>query len=102
MLSIEINLQPNLEEKIKYLLQRNANKNLFFSDLISFKITELTKANKNIEIDLRKYEKKYNISSESFYNMFESGKYDDSDDYLIWSGIYELLLENKEELSKLL
>ena len=43
-----------------------------------YKISELEKANTSIKIDLRKYEIKYNLSSEDFYNKFE-----DEDDFMI-------------------
>ncbi len=101
MLSLQIDKQPQLEERVKYLLSKYSDTNLFFSDLVSYKISELERAITNIEKDLRKYEKKYFMTSEEFYKEFEKGNFGDEDDYMIWSGIYELNLKNKTELIKL-
>ena len=69
--------------------------------MLHFKISELEKANTSIKIDLRKFEIKYNLKSEEFYNKFEAGKFGDEDDFMIWAGIYEFYIDNKKELSKI-
>lgn len=46
--------------------------------------------------DLEKFELKYNMSSEQFYNKFEAGELGDDGDFFEWSSIYEnALLFNK-------
>ena len=101
MFDLQINLEPHIEQRIKYLINKNPNKEKLFTDLISYKIAELEKALFEMEKDLRKYEKQYQISSEVFYQLFEDGKYGDEDDYMIWAGLYELSQNNKNELIKL-
>ena len=57
---------------------------------------------KNVEIDFAFFENKYSISTAEFYKNFQKGKYDDSnDDFIQWSGEYEIWLGHKEELDKL-
>ena len=51
-----------------------------------------------IQIDLNKYK----IKTPKFYEKFEEGKRGDSKDFIIWSGIYELQLDSKKRLSKLI
>lgn len=38
------------------------------------------------------------MSSENFYTKFEKGEVDDSHDFMIWAGIYEMQLESKIKL----
>ena len=100
-MTLNIDLQPQTEQKLKHIFANPKDAEHFFQDFISYKVAELEKANFNIEKDLRKYELKYNLSSEDFYQQFEAGKFGDEDDFMIWSGIYEMLLENKTELKKI-
>ena len=101
MLTLNLKLQPDIERKLNYLISKQGNIELFFKDFLSYKIAQLEKAIFNIEKDLRKFERKYNISSHVFYQQFEAGKLGDEDDYMVWSGIYEMLQENRTELKKI-
>ena len=49
-----------------------------------------------------KFEEKHNMKSTEFYKKFENGELGDSKDFVIWSGIYELQLDSKQKLSKLI
>ena len=100
-MALTLKLQPYLEERIKYLLSKQGDSDKFFNEILQYKISEMEKAIFNIEKDLRKFEKKYNQSSSEFYKRFESGELGDEDDYMIWAGIYETYIKNKEELKKL-
>ena len=42
------------------------------------------------------------MTSEDFYNKFEKGEADDSSDFIIWAGIYEMQLNSKNELRDIL
>ncbi len=42
------------------------------------------------EQDLRGYEKRFGMDSESFYRRFESGELGDAMDFFEWSGVYEM------------
>ena len=39
--------------------------------------------------------------SDSFYEKFLQGDLNDDEDFMIWSGLYELLIENKNKLCEL-
>lgn len=101
MMTLNIDLQPETEQRLNYLMSKQKNVEHFFKDFIIYKISQLEKAIFNIEKDLRKYERKYKLPSQEFYQQFEAGKFGDEDDYMIWSGIYEMLQENKTELKKI-
>ncbi len=101
MLTFEINLHHQIEKRLKFLIEKYANKKAFFKELISYQIKQLEQAIFNIEKDLRQYEKQYQLSSKEFYELFTQGKYGDEDDYMIWSGLYELNKKNKSELKQL-
>jgi spore coat polysaccharide biosynthesis protein SpsF (cytidylyltransferase family) len=64
--------------------------------------TELKKAMLNIRLDLRQFEQKYQQSSETFYQQFTNGKLDDSEDFILWAGIYEMLQDNKRQLEAII
>ncbi len=101
MMTLNIELQPEIEQRLNYLISKHNDIEHFFKDFIIYKISQLEKAIFNIEKDLRKYERKYKLSSQVFIKQFEAGKFGDEDDYMIWSGIYEMLQENKTELKKI-
>lgn len=42
------------------------------------------------EQDLRVFEQRYQMTSESFYFQFEAGEVGDDVDFFEWSGLYEL------------
>ena len=101
MITLNLKLQPDIEQRLNYLISKKGDIDLFFKDFLTYKISQLEKAIFNMEKDLRKYERKYKLTSQEFYHQFEAGKFGDEDDYMVWSGIYELLQENKTELKKI-
>ena len=67
--------------------------------MLHFKINDLKKGIRNIELDLRHFEKKYETDSQQFFNDFIAGNIsDNNDDFIQWSGEYEILLDFKREL----
>lgn len=97
---LKLDLKPSLEKKAKILLGEDSNK--IFEKILSIEIEERKKAIKNIKNDLELFEKKYNMSTEEFYQKWTKGEFDDdNDDYFKWSGEYEILKEAKSELEKL-
>ncbi len=42
------------------------------------------------ERDLRTFEERFGMDSESFYRRFESGELGDATDFFEWSGLYEM------------
>ncbi len=51
-----------------------------------------------MQFALQKYETKYNMTSKEFYRKLENGEVGDDRDFVMWSGIYELLLDSKKQL----
>ncbi len=49
---------------------------------------------------LLSYEQQYQISSEEFYAQYQTGKLQDSTDFVEWSGDYQHYLELKTELEE--
>jgi hypothetical protein len=51
---------------------------------------------------LKIYEEKYNMSSVLFYDKFKKGEVDDSADFMIWAGVYEIKVKSKKRLVAIL
>jgi hypothetical protein len=101
MLNLDIVLQPETEQKMKRILDQYPDKEVFFQDIIKNQINELKNGIHNIEIDLKEFEQRYHLSSEDFYHKFKNGKLGDQEDFMLWSGIYEMQLQNKKKLVEL-
>ena len=78
-----------------------SDKDAFFRDVINYQIKRLQAEQINIQADLYDFEKKYGILSKNFYIQYKSGKKSDDEDTLIWAGIYEMFMENKQKLSEI-
>ena len=64
-------------------------------------ITELKSAILNLRLDLKVFEERYGRASVDFYEEFSRGAGGDSEEYLLWAGLYELLTENEQRLASL-
>ncbi len=98
---IQLTLSNNTEKKLKKVLSLQRNQENFFLKVISDQINELKKGIINIEKDLRGFENKYKMDTKAFYKKFKKGEINDESDFMIWSGIYEMLLRDKQKLQKL-
>jgi len=68
---------------------------------IDYHIDELQKGFLNMEMQMAKYEKQYRMTTKEFYNRFISNNLEEhNEDFLSWSGIYEIWLENKNDLEE--
>ncbi|HLP49095.1 MAG TPA: hypothetical protein VK469_24345 [Candidatus Kapabacteria bacterium] len=101
MLNLDFVLQPKTEQRIKRILDQYQDKEVFFQDIIKNQINELKNEIHNIEIDLKEFEERYHLSSEDFYNRFTNGELGDDEDFMLWSGIYEMQLDNQKKLLEL-
>lgn len=101
MLNIQLAIQPQTEQRLRKILNDTQDIEAFAQGIINYQITELQKAILNIQLDLQSYEKNYQMSSDSFYEKFLQGDLNDDEDFMIWSGLYELLIENKNKLCEL-
>jgi len=101
MIKLSFELQPETEQKFTRIMEQYSDKEEFFQDIIRYQVDELKNSIRNIEIDLRELEQKYCLSSEEFYRKFTNGELGDEEEYILWSGIYEIQLENKKKLIEL-
>lgn len=97
---ITLEIQNNNKNRVKQLLKLYKGKHDdLVSAMLQFKINDLKKGIRNIELDLRHFEEKYETDSQQFYDDFIAGnKSDTNDDFIQWSGEYETLLDFKREL----
>jgi hypothetical protein len=101
MLNFQLAIQPQTEQRLRKILDDTQDVEAFAQGIINYQITELQKAILNIQLDLQSYEKNYQMPSDSFYEKFLQGDLNDDEDFMIWSGLYELLIENKNKLCEL-
>ena len=101
MIDLKLDLKDETEEKLKKILAQYSDKEIFAKNIIGYETSELKKAIVNIQVDLRNFEKKYNLSSDEFSQKFETGKLGDDEDYIIWAGLYEMLTKNVKRLAEL-
>jgi hypothetical protein len=101
MLNFQLAIQPQTEQRLRKILNNTQDYEAFAQGIINYQITELQKAILNIQLDLQSYEKNYQMPSDSFYEKFLQGDLNDDEDFMIWSGLYELLIENKNKLCEL-
>jgi hypothetical protein len=104
MLTLELDVQT--ENRFSKLLNINgSNYSRLINSMFDYRINELKKGIRNIELDLLSYEKKYNIKSLDFYTDYENGLFGESshsNEFMIWSSEYESYIEFQNELKQLL
>ncbi|HLC15337.1 MAG TPA: hypothetical protein VJL89_03825 [Thermodesulfovibrionia bacterium] len=101
MLSLNLHVQPQTEQKIKKILTYTKDEETFAQSIIAYQIAELQKGILNLNLDLKQFEEKYQMPTEKFYQQFEQGVLDDNEDFIVWAGIYEMLASNKQRLNEL-
>ena len=101
---ITVNLDSSTENKFQKLLGLyKGNYNDMFKGFLQYKIIELKRGIRNIEMDFTYFEQKYDIPTKTFYRKFSNGEIEEHyDDYLKWSGEYEVCKEFKNELKLLI
>ncbi len=102
MINLQLDINPKTEQRLKKVIETVHEQEIFAQNLIGYHISELKKAILKIRLDLKKFEDTYQISTEAFYTRFQNGKTDDREDYMIWSGLYEMLQDNELSLQELL
>ena len=101
MLDLHLEVKPQTAEKLKRVLELHTNQETFAQNIIAYQIAELKKAILNLRLDLKTFEKRHNRTSADFYDEFSKGATGDSEEYMLWAGLYELLAENEERLTSL-
>jgi hypothetical protein len=101
MLNLQLQIQPQTEQRLKRILAFTHDQEVFAQNIIAYQIAELKKGILNIRLDLKQFEEQYQLDSEIFYQQFEEGQLEDSEDYLLWAGLYEMLHKNTARLQEL-
>ncbi|MEB3190679.1 MAG: hypothetical protein VKL42_10095 [Snowella sp.] len=102
MLDFHLSVQPETEQRLKIILNSVENEENFAQGIINDQIARLQRAILNLRLDLKVFEQKYQTTSEQFYQEFSQGIVADEEDFIIWSGLYEMLCQNKIQLQKLI
>ncbi len=101
MFNLQLQVDPKTEQRLKTILAHMQNEETFAQNIIAYQIAELQKSLLNIRLDLKGFEEKYKQPSEKFYHLYEQGQTDDSEDTMLWAGLYEMLRNNEERLREL-
>ncbi|RWX43537.1 hypothetical protein H206_02718 [Candidatus Electrothrix aarhusensis] len=102
MFNLQLHISPKTEQRLKAILAHAQDQETFAQNIISYQITELQKGIVNIRLDLKKFEEKYKQPTEEFYQQYTQGQTDDSEDAMLWAGLYEMLRDNENQLRELL
>ncbi len=102
MTKITIELDNDLAQKAEKLVDSYKNKNTLFERFIGNYKSEIEDEINAIEEDLKKFEQKYDMSSILFHDKFKKGEVDDSADFMIWAGVYEMQLDSEKRFIAIL
>ncbi len=102
---LTLDLDKKTENRFAKLLNLyGKNYNQLINAMIDYRINELRKGIKNIELDFSTFERKYNMKSSEFYKKYQKGEFEEEshcNDFMIWSGEYESYIEFKNELEQI-
>ena len=101
MFNLQLHIDPKTEQRLKTILAHTENEETFAQNIIAYQVSELRKSLLNIRLDLQSFEEKYKQSTEAFYQEYEQGLTDDSEDAMLWAGLYEMLRHNERRLQEL-
>jgi hypothetical protein len=101
MLDFYLSVQPKTEQRLKIILNSIEDEENFAQSIINDQVARLQRAILNLRLDLKVFEQKYQIKSEQFYQEFSQSILADEEDFMIWSGLYEMLSQNEIQLQKL-
>ncbi|MCI5211685.1 MAG: hypothetical protein D3910_23550 [Candidatus Electrothrix sp. ATG2] len=101
MFNLQLQVDAKTEQRLKTILAHIQNEEIFAQNIIAYQVSELQKSLLNIRLDLKGFEEKYNQSTEDFYQQYEQGLTDDSEDAMLWAGLYEMLRDNERRLQEL-
>ncbi len=100
---LNIRLQETTEQKLNnYVSVYSGNYDKMFNNFLSYRAVQLQKAIRLMKIDIEHFEQKYSMTSDKFYDLFESGKLgDENSDFYEWSGEYEAYKDYQKEIKYL-
>ncbi len=94
MESVVLDLQEHIAKKLNsYVELFGGSSNLFFGDFFAYHIRRIKRDISRLQKELNKFEKKYNLSSQIFYEKFNNNEFGDEKEFLLWAGIFELQTE---------
>jgi len=102
MINLQLDIHPQTEKQLKKVMSYHQDQEIFAQNFLNYHIAELKRGIMNIRLDLKQFEKNYQISTKKFYDEFENGERHDNKDYIIWAGLYEMYCENKLQLKEFL
>lgn len=102
MSQVTIDLNSEIAGKLKSYIQAIGSEELLFEKFFDFHKNRLKREIARLQIDIVDFEKKYNMTSKDFIEKFDRGLLGDENDYMIWSGIFEMQKDSKEKLSRLI
>ena len=82
MTQVTIELDKHIAEQWNNLVRLLGDQNLLFSDFIDYHKKNIQREIARMQIDLSSYEDKYKMSSDVFYDKFERGELEDSNDFI--------------------
>jgi len=104
MLNIELDAQT--ENRLNKLLNiYDSNYAKLINSMFDYRINELRKGLRTIELDFQFYENKFNMKTADFYDNYEKGIFEEQshiNEFMIWSSEYETYLNFQNELKQLL
>jgi hypothetical protein len=101
MLNFQFSVQPQTEQRLKKILNSVQDAESFARSIIAYQISELQKSILNLRLDLNELEQKYQMTSQEFQEKFSQGVLEDDADFMVWSGLYEMLCQNQLQLREL-
>lgn len=101
MFNFNLNVRPQTAKRLKKVLEYSRDEEAFAQSFIAYQIAELRRAILNLRLEVKAFEAKYKMSSAAFHKKFDQGKIDDTEDFIIWAGAYELLVKNETRLQGL-
>ncbi len=101
MLNFQFSVQPQTEQRLKKILNSVQDAESFARSIIAYQISELQKSILNLRLDLNELEQKYQMTSQEFQEKFSQGVLEDDADFMVWSGLYEMLCQNQLQLHEL-
>ena len=75
---------------------------IFSQEVTDMTIEQLIQDLHALEIELQKFEKKYNLLSPFFYQLYKAGKLECDRDYLKWAGLYQIKLRRYRKYKDML
>lgn len=101
MLNLQLHVEPKTEKKLHAILNQTKDEESFARNIIAYQIGELEKGILNLRLDLKELEEKHRMTSAEFFQKFSTGVADDREDFILWSGLEEMLRANELKLREL-